>query len=385
MLLLLAACSPSPAPGPATGGPPGGTATTLTGSPPPTDTTVDTAATDTGTGTTTTEPPSLLSLAEVDAVLGACTVLAELAGGGGEHLGSAVFAVGDLDGYGTSALAVLGGRTLTVRDPDGTVRASVGDVTFAASAGDTDGDGIVDLFVRRSAGGGGPATGNVERSQVLDGRTLDVLSTGDVGLEAMAALGDVTGDGRTELGWLDYDTLRVVDGVTGALIAQSSFAGGALAAFGDGSAAVGAETQAARVGLDGRLAWTAATRGPSRLAVTAGGDVLIGDAAADRVFAVDGADGTELWTDTLAGVSNGTAIAASGADALVGGHGIVRLLSGGVATVELRERGAAPARFGRAVDAVPDQDGDGRPELAIGLPDAGLGQGGVAVLSCAGG
>ncbi|MCK6448544.1 MAG: integrin alpha [Planctomycetes bacterium] len=203
------------------------------------------------------------------------------------------------------------------------VSAGDGYGTSTGFAGDVDGDGFVDLAIASELGAGGK--GYVEVRSGLTGLTLSTLvgaANGERFGAAIAALGDVDGDGHADL-------------AIGAPLANPNGAGsGRVTVF---SGASGAQLYA----LDGLVAGD-----HFGFALVALGD-LDGDARRELVIGAVDAD--------PAGSSSGS----------------VRVVSGksGAKLYDVAGPGANEL-FGFALAALDDQDGDGFDDFVVGAPCA---------------
>lgn len=270
-----------------------------------------------------------------------------------------------------------------------------------AAVGDVDGDGAADFAA--GAPNADAFRGRVELVSSASGAVLWTLagdSAGDRFGWALAALGDLDGDGISELAigaWGDAQplagsgALRIVSGASGGFMFSVSGAhafdhlGSAVVATGD-------------LDLDG---WPDVAVSAELLDANGKEDV-------GGVLAVSGETGLALWTTpgTTSEVQFGHALAGPGdtdgdgtPDVVVGfpladaggtDSGGARVLSGssGALLLEL----APPAPFGQggaALAGAGDVDGDGRTDIALGSPLAGdpplQGPGRVSVHSGVGG
>jgi len=254
----------------------------------------------------------------------------------GDWLGYAVAGPGDVDGDGHADVAAgafragtQAGQVVLFNGADGTIRYALsgqaaGDYfgRALAGAGDVDGDGRPDLIV--GAPGASVTAAQAGRVRVIrgaDGLTLHVFDgarAGDALGTAVAGAGDVNGDGYADV-------------IVGSPGADSS----------RGLAQVFS-------GFNGAVLHT--------LTGTDAGDRL--GAAVAGAGDVDG-DG---YDDVAVGVP-GSAEAGPGA-------GIVRVDSGATGAEIRRLPGPEPyGSFGASVAGVGDLDGDGRPDLAVGTPN----------------
>ena len=258
--------------------------------------------------------------------------------GVGARLGSAVAAVGDLDGAGVTDFQVgeprgvpAAGRALLLSGRDGSLLRSWRGETpgeefgrALAGVGDVDGDGLPDLAVGAPlADGGGTNGGRLDLFSGADGRRIRSW-TGEAWDQlgrAVVGLGDLDGDGQGE----------IAVGVP----------------FDDGGAFNGGAVRVLR-GADGGLLYERLGTGIGDqlgFALAGGLDVDL-DGCGDLLVASPGADG--------AGIDAGSAALFSGVD----GVELLRL-DGGAAGDGLS-----------AVALVPDLSGDGRAELLVGASGA---------------
>lgn len=263
-----------------------------------------------------------------------------------------------------------------------------------AGVGDVDGDGFDDVAVgAHHSDENGSHSGSVRVYSGADGSLIHLMVGDEAGDDlghAVAAAGDVNGDGVPDIiagahDNADPGTVRVYSGVDGSVLREfagtsaSDFFGRAVAGAGD---------------LDGD--------GHDDVLVGAPQDDASG-ANAGRAWAFSSADGSVLhaWSGDSPDDGFGAAVSAAGdfdgdgcLDVMVGapgdddagmGTGRVTVYSGADGSVLGTIDGNSPGqRLGVSLDRGDDMDGDGRPELIIGVPydDAGaLDAGLVKVLS----
>ncbi len=250
-----------------------------------------------------------------------------------------------------------------------------------ARLGDVDGDGRED-FAYGAPGG----LGAVRVVSGWHGDALLAVPGADAGADfgdALAAVGDIDGDGVTDLlagaprsdaGGAESGDVRLLSGASGALLwAVAGFSG---EQFGASVAGVG------DVDLDGI---------PDVVVGAPRADVPGKDAGAARLL--DGATGAQLlaWTGDANGDTFGRSVAGPGdvdgdgtPDVAVGApkadgpavgsdNGRVRLASGASgATLFSIEAPDGATALGAALSAFGDQDGDGVPDLLAGAPSSAL-------------
>lgn len=265
--------------------------------------------------------------------------------------------------------------------------------TALAATGDLDGDGQPDLVVGApEADGGAPGSGRVHVYSGKTGwivRTLDGESSGDRFGHSVASLGDLDGDGVDDLvvGAPGYDQFLLGD--RGAVYVFSGGTGAQLWKFVGGSGGNRFGSAVAGAGdVDGDGTPDVAFSGPN---VTVGG----GGSNQGYVAVYSGATFTFLrqWSGTATNEELGHSLAA-GSDVtgdgvpdliagapywdntlfLIGDAGRVRVLSGAASStvVTTLSGNTASGRFGASVAFVPDADGDGRDEIAVGEPGFAL-------------
>ena len=325
--------------------------------------------------------------------------------------GRRVASVGDVDNDGWGDVAVglpndgsvfqSGGRVQVFSGRDGSVLHDVtADDKFyrlgwsVAAAGDVDGDGFADIVAGAPYPTAliGPAYVNV-----WSGRTGAVLLhyeavQGDYLGTAVVGPGDVDGDGRPDIAasapndnslGTAIGRVHVVSGASGQLlfdvpgIATASEFGGSLAAAGDVN---GDGTPDLIIGA--RLATTANGAGSGLVRVVSGvdgstlHDFLGPDAFDNAGWSVAGPG--DVDGDGLADVAFGIPGAASPAG---GDWGVVQVRSGADgALLATFWSDAGDGSFGHAIAAAGDVDGDGLPDLAVGLSEADDAAGGAGAL-----
>jgi hypothetical protein len=338
------------------------------------------------------------------------STLYSIDGSAGDQLGASAQPVGDVDADAVNDLVVAsrfgasgrgyvrwisGSRGTLVRELTGAV---AGDEFGAAVASieDADGDCVMDLLV------GAPGASGSGAAYVVSGASGSILRTflgsgaGDRFGASVCGLGDVNGDGHEDYAIgapLDDDTgadcgsATVFSGADGAMIRQhdgvtaGQFTGWALAAIAD---------------LNGD--------GVRELAVGEPVDFATTSSLPGRVRVFSGASGVQLFVlpGSLAHDHFGTAIADAGDidsdgfhEIAVGapqhtatGKGYVRVYSGFNAALLAQSNGdSAGDRYGTAIAAAGDADGDGVADLWIGAPRDDVGgtdTGSVRLVSASG-
>lgn len=227
-------------------------------------------------------------------------------------------------------------------------------------------------------------------------------SPGDLFGFAIADMGDMTGDGASDylVGQPGYDNgttqdagaVRLISGGTGAILSlchgpfQGGMAGSALAAIGDAS---GDGISEAVIGAPGPNSVS------SNAYILSSGAILLASGAilSGTAIAISGPGADEIGASVVGGIDlNGDgfgefAIGAPGRDSSVGADvGRVMLLSPsapGLFSFSSYSPGFAGERFGAALDAAHDYDGDGVADFIVGAPnhlDASFGEAGRVVL-----
>ena len=305
---------------------------------------------------------------------------------------------------GAAVWIVDGARTgaLTLDDADGAWTGDTGSLLGAALAAghDLDGDGVPDL-VLGAPGSGGVAIGSGRGGGAVAGAVwLAGPDGGDAGA-AVASPGDLDGDGLADLvvgapGAAEAGVVYVLYGpvATGALDdadarlsggAAGDHAGAAVAALGDVDGDGLPDLLVGAPGLD-----------PSPDLVDAGGAYLVrGPALGDTALA----DAHCTLLGDAAGQAAGTTVAALGdldgagrGDAAIGGSAaadrawvLLAPFAGTIALTyaEITVVGGAMDAPGHGLAGGADADGDGAPDLLVGSPGAdgaGSGAGGVALV-----
>ena len=256
-----------------------------------------------------------------------------------------------------------------------------------AAVGDLDGDGTTDLALGAPATGAAGETGRVFLVSGASGAVLSVLQGAEVGSEyghAVSAAGDLDGDGTADLvvGAPGHDGAGVergaaflVSGADGTVIEQvdgdgdgdrlglSVDGGGTAFSDPDSGVAIGAEQGGA--GGQGKGYTRLYDRATLALSAT-----FTGASAWDRLGSVvryvgdvdgDGKADLAVGTDPRDAAGDPTAL------------GYVRVLSGADGTEIHAFSGAAlDTGYGSRLAALGDVDGDGFADLAIGAPRADL-------------
>ena len=194
--------------------------------------------------------------------------------------------------------------------------------------------------------------------------------------------------GGTQFGWALAELQDIdADGVTDLIVADDPGGPAGTGAVYVYSGASGALLHQFSEGAGGRFGYAIADAGD----VDADGthDIIVGRPGASTAYVYSGAAGTSLLTLTAPGTElAGVAVASAGdinadghGDLLVGAQhaslnganaGRVYIFSGADGSVLRAIDGSvAGDLFGTATDSVPDIDGDGVPEHAIGASDAG--------------
>lgn len=253
--------------------------------------------------------------------------------------------------------------------------------SIAASAGDVNGDGYIDVLV------GAPSPPLAPLVRVHSGRTAEVLhefiGNNDGFGRCLGTAGDLDGDGRDEfyIGAHDRDlpslsaigAVDIRNGATGALV-RTLWGSGEADFFGSSAAAIG------DVNGDGT---------PDLAVGAPGSDLVAINAGYLRVFS--GADGSALYTltGTLANDGLGQSVAACGdvnadglPDLIVGAPQIGNGIGKGYARVCSATDGALIRQlsgvqfmdyFGTNVDGAGDLNSDGYDDVMVGAPEAAFG------------
>jgi hypothetical protein len=310
-----------------------------------------------------------------------------------EYLGRSVAAAGDVDADGYPDLVVgapglnlsIPGRCGIFSGRDGSLLLSrVGGALdtlgiAVAGIGDVNGDGHADILVGASGPTGGYAL-------VLSGRDGTVLyapvapqSAGSFGC-SVASVGDTDGDGVQDFvigASLAAGEAYLFSGRTGALrhrfpgVLTTSFFGATVASVGDvnNDAVPDVAVGASQLGLpvSGRVGYVQVYSGLSgSLLHTLPGMGGPGDSFGVSICGAGDVD-RDGYADIAVGASQCEGVSPCGA-------GYVQVLSGfdGHVIRTLVGRSLYD-RFGRSLAKLPDADGDGVPELAVGAPGRGSG------------
>jgi len=314
-----------------------------------------------------------------------------------DWLGYAVAGPGDVDGDGHADLAAAAfragggaGQVLVYDGADGTVRYALSGQTAGdylgralAAAGDVDADGLPDLVVGiPGATAGGTGAGRVRVLRGSDGLSLHIFdgAAGEGLGTTVAGAGDVNGDGYADVvagapaANANQGLARVYSGFNGAVLhtVSGQAAGDRLGA---GVAGVG--------DVDGD--------GDADVAIGAPGDSGAG-AGAGAVLVISGADGSVLrrlegpetyaaFGQAVAGAGDvdgdgrpDIAVGTPNYSAVAANAGRVDVFSGADGTVLATWTGAAAQdQFGFAIAGTGDVNGDGVPDVAVGVigSDAG--------------
>lgn len=304
----------------------------------------------------------------------------------GARMGTRVASAGDLDGNGTNDL-VLAGPLFAAQGGVVGHYSNTGSLLWASfgpsgrrfgsalcRVGDLDGDGFVDLAIGSPGNASGSPFGLFATYRSLNAQVQFQVQGGnqtDVGA-ALVALGDVDGDGHTDVACGEPGFSGGSPGSGRIRLLRSNQSGSAAEIWSTGSFANSARA--------GRSLGNA-------------GD-LNGDGVDDLITPVDfgvlrllsGATGAALWsvvdgdvdsTCPVAGIGDqnddGVPEFAVGKPAYSSQAGRVTVYDGATRIVLFHLDGQAGSLFGQSIAALGDVDGDLRPDFAVGAPRHSVG------------
>jgi hypothetical protein len=312
---------------------------------------------------------------------------------GGARLGTSVCCPGDLDGDGTLD-AVLGAPL--ANSAAGLVRAFRGDGTTLwtrtgiawtylgtalAPLGDVDGDGLPDVAVSAPGTRFGVVYGDVGACAGTTGAALTSVGGSPFGEwgTAVVTLSDVDGDGRADFASSEPD---YAGGIGRISLVRTGASGGPAVLWTTGSVFAAGENVGAVMGNAGDLTGD-------------GKDDLLASSTFGRVHVIDGANGARLGTIDHWVYANATSLGSIGdqngdgrPEIAIGQSGYnaqtgrVAVHDGATWNLLFLIDGQSGSRFGHSLARLDDLDGDGRPEFAVGAPlhnNAGLQVGRVSV------
>ncbi len=232
----------------------------------------------------------------------------------------------------------------------------------AASVGDIDGNGIVDLAVGAPGNSDGSSAGAVHMVLLehanIGGASVQVLSVATITLLAGMVVGDGFGSSVVSLGAFDAED-SVVDIAVGIPLADDGgVAAGALSLVFLSSSPPGTVRAHVRISATSNTGFTGQLQAGDHFGSGVGllGDVN-GDGVSDLAVGASGMNGGEGGLFVVFCRRNGTVV----------GQQLISSVFGGLASIA---KLSATSSLGASVAGVGDLDGDGIMDVAVGLPGA---------------